>query len=161
MNKPVRKIGTQVRIVVISAISGAVITAFVTQVLIPAILEKFLPHPNVMITSPTSGHKISREVGVQGTASHIPKDKKLWIFVEAGGDFPQPGPIKVLDNGTWIAKAWVGMPDQGGVTFVLSAVLADKVGNAAIEANLATGDFRPLGSRTGIKVMSQVQVVRR
>ena len=108
-----------------------------TQMLVPALWNKlFGPHhpdsvrppeteevPEVTITLPGSGDRILRGVLVQGNARHIPKDKDLWILVEAGGGFfPQPGPVKVAANGTWIANAYVGRPDQIGVEFGLIAV---------------------------------------
>lgn len=168
MGRQVRKMGRQVKVPIISAISGAVITTFVIQMLIPAILKWLRPPPpppaSVTITSPESGSRIPRHVIVRGTASHIPKDKELWILVEAGGHyFPQPGPVYVVDDGTWSAEAWVGSDEAEdiGRHFMLIAALADKAGSAAIHANLKPQDFKPLDPLTGIQVMNGAEVERR
>jgi hypothetical protein len=133
----------------------------------PTLTPTPTPSPSIIITYPTGGSKVPRQVLVQGIALNIPSDKDLWVFVEVGGGyFPQgnaqdPHPIKISTiNGEWNVIAYIDLPAQVGEKFILVTALADQKGSAAIRANLALGTYPPLDSMDGIDIGPQITVVR-
>ena len=132
-----------------------------------------LPSPSVTITSPRDGSQVSTSAIVQGTASNIPQDEELWLFIVPDGVtayFPQPGPIKVLSGGKWSEFAFIGSPsDPSGTGYMLILALVGKNDTTAQEATRAYF-LQPSGTNpyigidpmklTGIQVMTQVRVVR-
>lgn len=70
--------------------------------------------PSVVIVSPSDGEKVSVRSEVRGQADDLLPDHQLWLLVQASGGnyYPQPGPIEVDSEGTWVASADVGSASQ-------------------------------------------------
>ena len=123
----------------------------------------------VNITSPRPDSSVPRLVTVQGTSCHIRNGEELWLLVVPEGVtayYPQPSPVVISTDGNWSASAYIGLdkPVDVGRGFVLIAALADQQGSAAIRTyfSQARSDFKGLEPLPdGIRIMSQVRVVRR
>ncbi len=110
---------------------------------------------------------MSIKTTTQGTAVNIPNDKELWVLILVNGVqgyYPQPGPVKVGNDGTWSVGVTVGTNRDPGRTFVLYAALVDKNSRAAIDKyftqtpNPGYVGIYPLPQ--GIKLISAVNVIR-
>lgn len=109
-------------ITVVVTVIGGIIPSLISYFLIWFIFLQpcgpFSP-TSVTITSPVPNDRVPNQILVQGNACHIPQGEELWLFVQPEGItgyFPQPGPIKVRDDGTWSTPAFIGQ--QEGTTSV-------------------------------------------
>lgn len=138
------------------------------------ILGIFSVPPSVTITYPAEGNNVPQNITAQGTASHIPAGKELWLLVRApgiNGFFPQandatnPSPITVDPaTGTWSVTATLGTSVDSGKTFVLFPALVDqnsKAENAILNYFKHSGPvYVGIQLLPGIQLMRQVSVVR-
>ena len=136
-----------------------------------------LPSPSVTITYPRDGDQVSTSAMVQGTASDIPQDEELWLFIVPDGVtayFPQPGPIKVFSGGKWSEYAFIGSasdPRGTGYTLILALVgKSDTTAQEAIRVYFLQFLQQPIPNPiygidpmklTGVQWMTQIRVVRR
>lgn len=152
----------------IGGVVGVILGYFLISPLFASPCPPFTP-TKVNITSPVSGSSVARLVTVQGTACHVPSDRKLWLLVVpegATGYFPQPGPVDISADGNWSAAAYMGLdnPVDAGRGFVLIAALADSQGNSGILPYFAQSgpEFKGLEPLPqGVQMMTQVKVIRK
>lgn len=153
------------------ATSTQTLTPTPTPTLAPTSTPTPTPTPTIiLITAPKDGNQVPIQTTVQGTASGIPDNEKLWVFILPDGTtayHPQSeNPVAVASDGKWSSNARFGVASEPrGLGFTVVVALADQQAQAAIEKYFkdakATGDFKgfdPLPD--GIRVITQIHVTR-
>lgn len=157
-----------VRGIVSSGNSPATSTQTLTPTPTPTLTPTPTPPPtSILITSPKDGGQVPIQTIVQGTASDIPDNEKLWVFILPDGTtayHPQTeNPIVVASDGTWSSNARFGIAsDPAGLGFTVAVALVDQQGQAAIEKYFkdANGNFKGLDPLPDGVVITQIHVKR-
>ena len=154
-----------------SGAGGVIGVLFGFLVISPLLVSSCPPYgtARVSVTSPSPDASVPRLAPVKGTACNMPNGKQLWLLVQPEGVtayYPQVGPIIVPSDGNWNASVYVGLDGTVdiGRGFILTAVLADDQGSAAIRQYFAQSGSQFTGLSPlppGIQLMDQVRVVRR
>lgn len=118
------------------------------------------------IGTPQAG-RVQQNITAQGTASGLTRGDTLWLIVEIGRFYPQPGPLPIVGGDRWSGPVPFGQDNDTNTTFALHLVLATADGNAVladyIRRGESTGEF-PGIARSGlpqdIRYLDSVTVTR-
>jgi len=84
------------------------------------------PTPTVEIIIPTSGDIVHSSITVEGTASNVPKNSSLWVFVrheKNNNIYPSGGRIPISQDNKWHVETWL---NKSGMKYEICAALADE-----------------------------------
>jgi hypothetical protein len=124
--------------------------------------------PEVRITYPIDGTRVTQKEMVKGTSRGVPSTDVIWVLVfvhEVGRYYPQNAVADVQADGCWSSITYFGQAGDASLKFDVLAVLADQDGQDRFGAYLSRArdrtDYPGLARLPdGVKIYDRITVTR-
>jgi hypothetical protein len=126
----------------------------------------FTPKPFAAIIYPTEFVHMNTTETVNGTSGNIPAGDVIWVVTKASDcdqTFPQSSAVDMQSGGNWSSTVWIGGSARVGVSYKITAVLADantqNAYNQWVIKSKATNNWQGLPDLFGGKELCSVNVI--